>query len=95
MKSKDLQNIIISKRQNADGPTKIFRDLSGGLCLKTVQDMIDQTDTVSTSRSPGCPPIIRTSATIDKVKNQLNGGGRVSARKLSNELKLSRTSTER
>ena len=94
MKSKHLQNIVISKRQNGDGPTKIFRDLSGGLCLKTVKrwcKMIDQTGTVSTSRSPGCPRIIRTSATIDKVKNRLKGGGRVSARKLSKELKLSRT----
>ena len=98
MKSKDLQNIVISKRQNGDGPIKIFRDLSGGLCLKTVKrlyKMIDQTGTVSTSRSPGCPRIIRTSATIEKVKNRLKGGGRVSARKLSKELKLSRRSIQR
>ena len=74
MKSKDLQNIVISKRQNGDGSTKIFRHLTGGLCLKTVKrwcKMIDQTGTVSTNRSPGCPRIIRTSATIDKVKNRL------------------------
>ena len=98
MKSKDLQNIVISKRQNDDGPTKIFRDLSGGFCLKTVKrwcKMIDQTGTVSSSRSPGCPRIIRTSTTIEKVKNRLKGGGRVSARKLSKELKLSRTSIQR
>ena len=98
MKSKDLQNIVISKRQNGDGPTKIFRDLSGGLCLKTVKrwcKMIDQTGTISTNRSPNCPRIIRTSATIEKVKNRLKGGGRVSARKFSEELKFSRTSTER
>ena len=98
MKSKDLKNIVISKRQNDDGPTKIFRDLSGGLCLKTVKrwcKMVDQTGTISSSRSPGCPRIIRTSATIDKVKNRLKGGGRVSARKLSKELKLSRTSIQR
>ena len=98
MKSTDLQNIVISKRQNGDGSTKIFRNLSGGLCLKTVKrccKMIDQTGTVSTSRSPGCPRIKRTSVTIEKVKNRLNGGGRLSARKLSNELKLSRTSIQR
>ena len=78
MKSRDLQNIVISKRQNGDGPTKGFRDLSGGLCLKTVKrwcKMIDQTGTVSSSRSPGCPRIIRTSTTIEKVKNRLKGGG--------------------
>ena len=78
MKSKDLQNIVISKRQNGDGPTEIFRDLSGRLCLKTVKrwcKMRDQTGTVSSSRSPGCPRIIRMSATIDKMKNRLKGGG--------------------
>ena len=98
MKNKDLQNIVISKRQNGDGPAKIFRDLSGGLCLKTVKrwcKMIDQTGTVSTSHSPACPRIIRTSATIDKVRNRLKGRGRVSARKLSKELKLSCTSIQR
>ena len=98
MKSKDLQKIVISKRQNGDGPSKIFRDLSEGLCLKIVKrwcKMIDQIGTVSTSRLPGCPRIIRTSVTIEKVKNRLKGAGRVSTRKLSKELKLSRTSIQR
>ena len=57
--------------------------------------MIDQTGIVSTSRSPDCPRIIRTSATIEKVKNRLKGGGRVSAWKLSKKLQLSRTSIQR
>ena len=98
MKSKDLQNIVISKRQNGDGPTKIFRDLSGALCLKTVKrwcKMIDQTGTVSTSRLSGCPRIIRTSTNTEKVKNRLKGGGRVSARKLLKELKLFSTRIQR
>ena len=57
--------------------------------------MIDQTGTISTSRLPGCPRIIRALATIEKVKNRLKEGGRVSVPKLSKELKLSRTSIQR
>jgi len=38
MKSKDLQKIVFSKYQNGDGPTKIHRDLSGGLSLNTIKD---------------------------------------------------------
>jgi hypothetical protein len=28
MKSKDLQKLVLSKYENGDGPTKIFRDLN-------------------------------------------------------------------
>lgn len=72
MKSKDLQNVVILKRQNGDEPTEIFRDLSGGLCLKAVKrwcKMIDQTGSISTGHSPGFLRIIRTEATVEKVKN--------------------------
>jgi hypothetical protein len=31
MKSKDLQNMVPSKYQNGDAPTKICRDLNGGI----------------------------------------------------------------
>lgn len=98
MKSKDLQKIVFSKRQNGEGPTKIYRDLSGGLCLKTVKrwcKMIDDTGSINISNPPGRPRIIRTSGTIQKVKNRINGKRRVSARKLSHELKISRTSIQR
>ena len=98
MKSKDLQKIVFSKRQNGDGPTKIFRDLSGGLCLRTVErccKMIDETGSINLSSPTGCPRIIRTPAAIRKVKHRLNGRKRISARKLSKELKISRTSIQR
>ena len=31
MKSKDLQKIVLSKYQNGDNPTRIYRDLNGGI----------------------------------------------------------------
>ena len=98
MKSKDLQKIVFSKRQNGDGPTKIFRDLSGGLCLRTVErwcKMIDESGSIDLSSPTGCPRISRTPAAIRKVKHRLNGRKRISARKLSKELKISRTSIQR
>ena len=36
MKSKDLQNIVLSKYQNGDAPTKLCRDLNGVISLVTV-----------------------------------------------------------
>ena len=37
MKSKDLQKVILSKYQNGDNPTKISRDLNGGIGLRTIE----------------------------------------------------------
>ena len=37
MKSKDFQNLVLSKYQSGDGPTKIFRDLNGSVSLWTIE----------------------------------------------------------
>jgi hypothetical protein len=37
MKSKDLQKLVLSKYENGDGPTKIFRDLNGAISLATIE----------------------------------------------------------
>jgi inhibitor of nuclear factor kappa-B kinase subunit alpha len=98
MKNKDLQKIVFSKYQNGDGPTKIFRDLGGGLCLKTIKrwcKMIDQTGSINLSSPSGCSRIIRTATAIQKVKNRMKGKKTMSVRKLSNELNISRTSIHR
>lgn len=36
MKSKNVQNIILSERENGEGPSKIFRDLNGAVDLSTI-----------------------------------------------------------
>ena len=37
MKSKDFQNLVLSKYQNGDGSTKIFRDFNGSVSLRTIE----------------------------------------------------------
>jgi transposase len=98
MKSKDVRNIVLSKHQNGDGSTKIFRDLNGSISLKTVKrwcTMINHTGSIEPSYSPGRPRIARTKGNIQKVKSRLQRKKRVSSRKLANELGISRRSVQR
>ena len=37
MKSKDFQNLVLSKYENSQRPTKIFRDLNGFVGVWTIQ----------------------------------------------------------
>ena len=37
MKSKDFQKLVLSKYQNGDGPTIIFRDLNDSVSLRTIE----------------------------------------------------------
>ncbi|CAF1564073.1 unnamed protein product [Rotaria magnacalcarata] len=74
MKSEDLQNIVLSKYQNGDTPTKNFRDLNGGIDLRTIKrwcQMILQSVSITLSSLPGCPRLARTKGNIRKVKNRL------------------------
>ena len=74
MKSKDLQNVVPSKYQNDDTPTKIYRDWSGAMSLRTIKrwyQMIRHTDTINLSSPPGCRRLVRTKANIKKVKDRL------------------------
>ena len=88
MKSKDLQNIVLSKYQNGDAPTKICRDLNGGISLVTVKrwcQMICRTGSIELSGIHGGSRIVRTKENILKVKNRLRRKTGVSARTLSME----------
>ena len=88
MKSKDLQNIVLSKYQNGDASTKTCRDLNGGISLVTVRrwsQMIHRTGSTELSGTHGGPRIVRTKENILKMKNRLCRKTRASARKLSME----------
>ena len=88
MKSKDLQNIVLSKYQNDDAPTKICRGLNGDISLVTVKrwcQMIHRTGSIELSGTHGGPRIVRTKENILKVKNRLRRKTGVSTRKLSLE----------
>ena len=98
MKSKDLQKVILSKYQNGDNPTKIHRDLNGGIGLRTIKrwcQMIRQSGSIKLSSPPGGPRFARTKGNIQKVRHRLRPKKRVSARKLSMDLQISERSVRR
>ncbi|CAM2721683.1 unnamed protein product [Rotaria socialis] len=98
MKSKDLQKLVLSKYENGDGPTKIFRDLNGAISLQTIErwcKSIRDTGCINLSTSPGRPRTIRTKAAIRKIKNRVERRRSVSSRKIARELGISRTSIRR
>lgn len=98
MKSKDLQNIVLSKYKNGDTPTEICHDLNGGVSLATIKrwcQMIRRYGSIELKRPPGCPRLVRTKQNIRKVKNRLRRKKKISARKLSVELDMSERSVRR
>ena len=88
MKSKDLQNDVLSKYQNGEAPTKIYHDLSGAISLRTIKRWC-QTGIISLSSPPGCSRLARTKANIKKVKTRSVRKSRVSVRQIVTELDIS------
>jgi hypothetical protein len=71
MKSKDYQNLVLSKYEKGEGPAKIFRDLGGFIGLRTIQrwcKSISETGGIDLLVAAGRPRTIRTKAAIQKVK---------------------------
>ena len=95
MKSKDLQNIVLSKYQKGDTPTEIHPHLNGGISLATIKawyPMIRRSATRGTCRSKHTQG---TNENTQKVKTYLHRKQKISARKLSSELEISATSVRR
>ena len=75
MKSKDLQKLVLSKYDNGDGTTKIFRNLNGAISLSTIEPWyrtILEVGTIDLVNPRGCSRTIRTNAAIQKIKRRLN-----------------------
>ncbi|CAF3970916.1 unnamed protein product, partial [Rotaria magnacalcarata] len=65
MKSKDIQKVVKVKYENADGSTKIVRDLVGAVSLPTIKlwiKIINTTGSITLSSPPGCPRKAHTNA---------------------------------
>ena len=95
MKSKDLQNVVLSKYQNGDTTTKIHRDLNGGIGLTTIKTavpIVRQSGSIKLSSPPGGPHFAETKGNIQKVKHRLRPKKRASVRKLSMEFRISERS---
>ncbi|CAF1305115.1 unnamed protein product [Rotaria magnacalcarata] len=98
MKSKDIQKVVKVKYENADGSTKIVRDLVGAVSLPTIKlwiKIINTTGSITLSSPPGCPRKAHTNAANVKVKSRLNQKKRLSTRKLAKDMKISRTTVQR
>lgn len=90
--------MFFSKYQNGDGTTKIFRNLSDDLSLKTVKKwrrMIDDYGAIELSYSPTRPHLPRTPEAIQRVKKRMNRKKRMSGQILSHELGISETTIRR
>ena len=74
MKSKDLQNVVLSKYQKSDTPKQTYHHLNGGLGLRTIErwcQMIRRLGTITLSKPLDGPRLARTRENIQKVKNRL------------------------
>ena len=82
MKSKDLQNIALSKYQKGDTPTEIHRHLNSGISLASIKRwclMIPQSAIRYTCRSTDSQD---TKERIQRVENRWHREQKVSTRKL-------------
>ena len=73
MKSKDLQNLVLSKYKDGQSCIKIHEDLHGSVGLSTVErwcKMVRDTGRITLLRSMGRPRTVRTAANIQKVKQR-------------------------
>lgn len=98
MKIKDVQNIVLSKRKNREGRSKIFRELNAAVGLSTIKrwcQMITRTGTIDLSTLTGRPRTARTRNNIHKVKDRLKRKKSVFSRKLAIELPTSASSIRR
>ena len=94
MKSKNVHKVVLSKYEKGNGTTKIFQDLNGTISLSTIERWcrrVRESDSISLSKPPGRPGIIRTKGVIEKVKTRLNRCNLVSSRKLACELGISQS----
>ena len=98
MKSKDLQKLVLSKYDNGDGTTKIFRDFNSTISLSTIKRWcrrICEVGTVDLINPRGCSRTIQTKVAIQKIKRRLNRRKPLSSRKLSRQLGISPSSVPR
>lgn len=98
MKSKDVQQIVLSKLQNGQFPTQISRDLNGMVSIRTIKrwsKLYNETGAIELSHPPGPSRTVRTTAAVKKVKRWLNGKRKKSVRILARKLNVGRESVRK
>jgi hypothetical protein len=98
MKSKDLQQVVLSKAKKGEAPKKIFSDLDGAVSYRSIERwcrMVRETGVIDLLHPPGRQRTIRTKSAIQKVKRKLKNRKAVSCRKLALEMHMSSASAYR
>lgn len=98
MKSKDVQEIVLSKLQNGQFATQISLDLNGMVSTRTIErwsKQYSETGSIELSHSTGRRRSARTKAAIKKVKQWGKGKSRKSVRIFARKLNVSRESVRR
>ena len=98
MKSKDLQNLVLSKYKDGQSCIKIHEDLHGSVGLSTVErwcKMIRDTGKITLFKSAGRLRTVRTAANIQKVKHRHDRLQVFSYHKIARDLRISRISAQR
>ena len=98
MKSKDFQNLLLSKYEIGDGSTKIFRNFNCTISLRTIEQWSKagrDTGFINLSSPPGRQSTIQTKGIIQKIKHRLEERKPVLSRKTARQLGISRTSIQR
>lgn len=92
MKSKDLQNLVLAKRQNGKTPSTIFEELEGAVSLRTIKrwcKLISEIGAIELNKPPGRKRSARTRAAIQTTKRLVKGKKKVTVRKLARKIGIS------
>ena len=98
MKSKDLENVVLTKYKDRQSSIKIHEDLHGSLSLSTVESwckMIRDTGKITLFKSAARLRTVRTAANIQKVKHRHDRLQVFSYHKIARDLRISLTSAQR
>jgi transposase len=98
MKGEEVRNIVLSKLQKGEGPTKIFRDLNGQVSSRTIKrwsKSLRDDGALTMHYSSGRPRSARTPQAVGKAKRFLKSKAKKSIRKLARKLTVSRSSASR
>ena len=98
MKSKDLQNLVLSKYKDGQSSIKIHEDFHDSVGLSTVErwcKLIRDTNKITLFKSTGRLRTVRTAANIRKVKHRHDRLQAFWCSKIARDFRISRTSAQR
>ena len=98
MKSKDLQNVVLSKYKHRHSRTETHKDLHGSVSLSTIEEwfkVIRSTSRITLLKATSHLRIVRTEVNIRQVKHRHDQLRVFWCRRIVRGLRISRTSAQR